>query len=59
MGYWIEIRSDNSEALNLTLAEWGDFLLYEVSPDKMEPVDVGPLRLRTVDVGPTDKFLND
>ena len=35
MGYWIEIRSDNSEALNLTLAEWGDFLLYEVSPDKM------------------------
>ena len=27
------IRSDNSEALNL--AKWGDFLLYEVLPDKM------------------------
>ena len=29
MGYWIR----NSEALNL--AKWGDFLLYEVLPDKM------------------------
>ena len=29
MGYWIR----NSEAFNL--AKWGDFLLYEVLPDKM------------------------
>ena len=28
-----DIGSDNSEALNL--AKWGDFLLYEVLPDKM------------------------
>ena len=30
--HW-DIGSDNSEALNL--AKWGDFLLYEVLPDKM------------------------
>ena len=28
-----DIGSDNSEALNL--AKWGDFLLYEVLPDKV------------------------
>ena len=28
-----DIGSDNSEALNL--AKWGDFLLYEVLPDKI------------------------
>ena len=32
-----DIGSDNSEALNL--AKWGDFLLYEILPDKMTYID--------------------
>ena len=41
MGYWIlspqwDFGSDNFEVLNL--AKWGDFLLFEVLPDKMTSI---------------------